>query len=196
MWDLPGPGIKPVSHALAGRFLTTGPPRKSYTWDFYITWYKACIAAFLFAMKFSVFIQKSSCKRPRTSCLTSCLTLQSSVFLLWTPVAYRTLSLTSNRLSWVISYLVMYMFFLFIHLAGSWRTRVTSYSSLCLPKHFAWCSGHRRLSINLLTDQTPDLHASGSMEVNSSLIQLQKYQNRGNLCPLHHFWRIVNYFLN
>ena len=23
--------------ALAGRFLTTGPPRKSYTWDFYIT---------------------------------------------------------------------------------------------------------------------------------------------------------------
>ena len=29
MWDLPGPGIKPVSPALAGRFLSTGPPRKS-----------------------------------------------------------------------------------------------------------------------------------------------------------------------
>ena len=29
MWDLPGPGIKPVSPALAGRFLTTGPPGKS-----------------------------------------------------------------------------------------------------------------------------------------------------------------------
>ena len=27
MWDLPGPGIKPVSPALAGRFSTTGPPR-------------------------------------------------------------------------------------------------------------------------------------------------------------------------
>ena len=29
MWDLPGPGIEPVSPALAGRFLTTGPPGKS-----------------------------------------------------------------------------------------------------------------------------------------------------------------------
>ena len=26
MWDLPGLGIEPVSPALAGRFLTTGPP--------------------------------------------------------------------------------------------------------------------------------------------------------------------------
>ena len=29
MWNLPGPGIKPVSPALAGGFLTTGPPGKS-----------------------------------------------------------------------------------------------------------------------------------------------------------------------
>ena len=29
MWDLPGPGIKPVSPALAGRFLSTAPPGKS-----------------------------------------------------------------------------------------------------------------------------------------------------------------------
>ena len=29
MWDLPGQGIKPMSPALAGRFLTTGPPGKS-----------------------------------------------------------------------------------------------------------------------------------------------------------------------
>ena len=28
MWDLPGPGLEPVSPALAGRFLTTAPPRK------------------------------------------------------------------------------------------------------------------------------------------------------------------------
>ena len=28
MWDLPGPGIKPMTPALAGRFLTTGPPGK------------------------------------------------------------------------------------------------------------------------------------------------------------------------
>ena len=30
MWDLPGPGIKPVSPALADGFLTTAPPGKSY----------------------------------------------------------------------------------------------------------------------------------------------------------------------
>ena len=29
MWDLPGPGIEPVSPALAGGFLTTVPPGKS-----------------------------------------------------------------------------------------------------------------------------------------------------------------------
>ena len=29
MWDLPGPGIEPVSPALAGRFLTTAPPGRS-----------------------------------------------------------------------------------------------------------------------------------------------------------------------
>ena len=28
MWDLPGPGHKPVSPALAGGFLTTAPPGK------------------------------------------------------------------------------------------------------------------------------------------------------------------------
>ena len=31
MWNLPGPGIKPVFPALAGSVLTTGPPRKSTT---------------------------------------------------------------------------------------------------------------------------------------------------------------------
>ena len=29
MWDLPGPGLEPVSPALAGRFLTTVPPGKA-----------------------------------------------------------------------------------------------------------------------------------------------------------------------
>ena len=28
MWDLPGPGLEPMSPALAGRFLTTAPPGK------------------------------------------------------------------------------------------------------------------------------------------------------------------------
>ena len=31
MWNLPGPGIEPISSALAGGFLTTGPPGKSRT---------------------------------------------------------------------------------------------------------------------------------------------------------------------
>ena len=31
MWDLPGPGLKPVSPALAGRFSTTAPPGKPLT---------------------------------------------------------------------------------------------------------------------------------------------------------------------
>ena len=29
MWDLPGPGLEPVSRALAGEFLTTAPLGKS-----------------------------------------------------------------------------------------------------------------------------------------------------------------------
>ena len=31
MWDHPRPGLKPVSPALVGRFLTTAPPGKSHT---------------------------------------------------------------------------------------------------------------------------------------------------------------------
>ena len=30
MWDLPGPGLEPVSPAMAGRLPTTGPPEKPY----------------------------------------------------------------------------------------------------------------------------------------------------------------------
>ena len=31
MWDLPRPGLEPVSPALAGRFSTTAPPGKPYS---------------------------------------------------------------------------------------------------------------------------------------------------------------------
>ena len=34
MWDLPGPGLKPVSPALAGGFLTTVPPGKPNIYNF------------------------------------------------------------------------------------------------------------------------------------------------------------------
>ena len=30
VWNLPGPGLEPVSSALAGRFLTTAPPEKHF----------------------------------------------------------------------------------------------------------------------------------------------------------------------
>ena len=36
MWDLPRPGLEPVSPALAGRFSTTAPPGKPYDYNFII----------------------------------------------------------------------------------------------------------------------------------------------------------------
>ena len=33
MWDLPRPGLEPVSPVLAGRFSTTAPPGKPDLWD-------------------------------------------------------------------------------------------------------------------------------------------------------------------
>ena len=37
MWDLPRPGLEPVSPALAGRFSTTVPPGKPWT-HFWMSW--------------------------------------------------------------------------------------------------------------------------------------------------------------
>ena len=34
MWDLPRPGLEPVSSALAGRFSTTAPPGKPHSFNF------------------------------------------------------------------------------------------------------------------------------------------------------------------
>ena len=39
MWDLPGPGLEPMSPALAGGFLTTVPPGKPP--ETYLTLFKA-----------------------------------------------------------------------------------------------------------------------------------------------------------
>ena len=41
MWDLPGPGLEPVSPALAGGFLITVPPGKSLSFFldfFFLMW--------------------------------------------------------------------------------------------------------------------------------------------------------------
>ena len=39
MWDLPRPGLEPVSPALAGRFSTTAPPGKPHLLSFLIIWF-------------------------------------------------------------------------------------------------------------------------------------------------------------
>ena len=46
MWNLPGPGLEPVSPALAGRFLTTAPPGKSSKLDFIllVDWAISCMS--------------------------------------------------------------------------------------------------------------------------------------------------------
>ena len=36
MWDLPGPGLEPVSPALAGGFLTTAPSGKPFFFFFFL----------------------------------------------------------------------------------------------------------------------------------------------------------------
>ena len=43
MWDLPRPGLEPVSPALAGRFSTTVPPGKPYGYVFIVI----CLKVFL-----------------------------------------------------------------------------------------------------------------------------------------------------
>ena len=43
MWDLPRPGLEPVSLALAGRFSTTAPPGKPSSWHFLIRLPVSCL---------------------------------------------------------------------------------------------------------------------------------------------------------
>ena len=54
MWDLPGPGLEPVSPALAGGFLTTVPPGKPLTAYFYINGWYLLLADDLFCKSFMV----------------------------------------------------------------------------------------------------------------------------------------------
>ena len=42
MWDLPGPGLEPVSAALAGGFFTTAPPGKSSTSFWFVLFLLGC----------------------------------------------------------------------------------------------------------------------------------------------------------
>ena len=51
MWDLPGPGLEPVSPALAGGFLTTAPPGKSHIQLISDSNFFNCLAIFLLVSK-------------------------------------------------------------------------------------------------------------------------------------------------
>ena len=49
MWNLPRPGVKPMSPALAGRFFTTEPPRKpSLLMYFHLSFILICICFMYF----------------------------------------------------------------------------------------------------------------------------------------------------
>ena len=59
MWDLPGPGLKPVSPALAGEFLTTALPGKPLLF---------CFLIYLFIYLFLVVFGLHCCARAFSSC--------------------------------------------------------------------------------------------------------------------------------
>ena len=54
-WDLPRPGLKPVSPALAGRFSTTAPPGKPPFWVKFCIWCKVRVQLHSFACGYPVF---------------------------------------------------------------------------------------------------------------------------------------------
>ena len=65
MWDLPRPGLEPVSPALAGGFLTTAPPGKPRDWNFLmlINIFHSCLLFFHFktCYLYSFFDENSDC---------------------------------------------------------------------------------------------------------------------------------------
>ena len=85
MWDLPGPGIEPVSPALAGRLLTTGPKPG----DFFFLKY------LFLGKKEKIYLATSglSCRTQNLRCLTRNL-------LLWCVVSLVMAHGLSNRGVW------------------------------------------------------------------------------------------------
>ena len=132
MWDLPGPGIEPVSLALAGRFLTTGPPWKyphflfSLTF-FYVLWFIYVLAvdivcSFLLSaidghlnrfQVFSLFWYHEQCCYSH-SCISSVQSLSISPVAYWAPT-----DLGSSSFS-ILSFCLFILFMGFSRQAKRW----------------------------------------------------------------------------
>ena len=84
MWDLPGPGIEPMSPALAGGFLTTAPPGKSPPIGFELR-----VCAFLSTGQGKGWYSREGPTKPESGKLSFCTCLVEGHFLF-------TLSLCSN----------------------------------------------------------------------------------------------------
>ena len=71
MWDLPRPGLEPVSPAFADRFLTTAPPGKSLLLFLYDPWAENIFYFFKWLKKFKRRISGlcENCKKFQLQCL-------------------------------------------------------------------------------------------------------------------------------
>ena len=79
MWDLPRPGLEPVSPALAGRLSTTVPPAKPYHYFllFKLCWLWPLRASCLFSMP-SSFLLCGTTDTPGSSCVFPAPALEST----------------------------------------------------------------------------------------------------------------------
>ena len=68
MWDLPGPGLEPVSPALAGGFLTTAPPGKSQQPYLKITYQEVVLGSTVLSDSSVIFLNLKFIMRKVTRC--------------------------------------------------------------------------------------------------------------------------------
>ena len=92
MWDLPRPGLEPMSPALAGRFSTTAPPGKPT----HLTLLTLCWPHSIFSLQFQVHYAKLSSTRQK------CNTVFHCEFLGVWPGMYQSFSKSSGYLKAVL----------------------------------------------------------------------------------------------
>ena len=80
VWNLPGPGVKPVAPALANGFLPTEPPRKSLTFQSYLNHSYSC---FLRSPHITAGISHPSIISNTTPLLSICLVWSINYMVTW-----------------------------------------------------------------------------------------------------------------